>query len=144
MSAVQSPTGSTGTSGSPGLVLGLRITSVLLTVGLLAQAWLGSAGLFEADPHLTSAHEMLGNVYFLAAAVQLVLSFLAWRTGEAPRALPIVSFLLLAGVVAQLGLGYVGRENASAMAWHLPNGVLLMGLCTLSLALAWNRFGARR
>lgn len=141
MSTVQPTTGSTATSERPGLVLGLRITSVLLTLGLVAQAWLGSAGFFEAETDLTAAHEMLGNVFFLGAAVQIVLAFLAWQKGVASRALVIVSVVLLAGVVAQLGLGYVGRENASAMAWHLPNGVLLMGLCTLSLALAWNRPG---
>lgn len=144
MSTVRATTGSTTNSGSPGLVLGLRITSVLLTLGLLVQAWLGSSGFFEGDANLTTAHEMLGNIFFLAAVGQVVLSFLAFQKGVAARSLVIVSVVLLAGVVAQLGLGYVGRENASAMAWHLPNGVLLMGLCTLSLALAWNRSGARR
>ena len=144
MSTVQSTPGSTGRSDSPGLVPGLKITSALLTLGLLAQAWLGSAGFFEAETSLTTAHEMLGNVFFLASAAQVVLSFAAWRKGVAPRSLAVVSVVLLAGVVAQLGLGYVGRENASAMAWHLPNGVLLMGLCTFSLALTWNRSGARR
>ncbi len=144
MSTVQSTSGTSRTSESPGLVLGLRIISVALTLGLLVQAWLGSAGFFEAETGLTTAHEMLGNVFFLAAAGQLVLSFLAWQKGVGSRALAVVSAVLVAAVVAQLGLGYVGRENASAMAWHLPNGVLLMGLCTLSLALVWNRLGERR
>ncbi len=146
MSTVQSSAGSTGTSESPGLVLGLKVTSVLLAVGLLVQAWLGSSGFFEGETNLTSAHEMLGNVFFLVAVVQIALSalaFFALQKGLATRSLLIVSILLLADVVAQLGLGYVGRENASAMAWHLPNGVLLMCLCTLSLVLAWGRTGDR-
>jgi len=144
MSTIQSTAGSTGTSQSPGLVLGLKITSVLLALGLLVQAWLGSSGFFEGESNLTSTHEMLGNVFFLVAVAQIALSFFALQKGVAARPLLIVSILLLADVIAQLGLGYVGRENASAMAWHVPNGVLLMGLCTLSLVLAWNRPGAER
>lgn len=143
MSTVQTSAESTGSTGSPGIVLGLKITSVLLTLGLLAQAWLGSAGFFEGEANLVTAHEMLGNIFFLVAVVQIALSFFAMQKGVAARSLLIVSMLLLAGVVAQLGLGYVGRENASAMAWHLPNGVLLMGLCTLSLILAWGRPASR-
>ncbi len=139
MSTVPSSAGSTRASGSPGIVLGLKITSVLLTLGLLVQAWLGGSGFFEGEADLITAHEMLGNVFFLVAAVQIALSFFAMRKGLASRSLLIVSILLLVDVVAQLGLGYSGRESASAMAWHLPNGVLLMGLCTLSLVLAWTR-----
>lgn len=117
---------------------GLKITSTLLAVGLLIQAWLGSSGFFEAETGLTTAHELLGNVFFLVAAGQAALALFAIQKGFAARPLMIVSGLLLLDVVAQLGLGYTGRDNAAAMAWHLPNGVLLMGLCTGAAVLAWN------
>ena len=35
---------------------------------------------------------------------------------------------------AQVGLGYVGREQLEAAAWHIPNGVLLMALSTYQFA----------
>ncbi len=139
MSTVQPSASSTGADEGSGIVIGLKITSVVLALGLLVQAWLGGTGYFEANADLITAHEMLGNIFFLVAAVQIALAFVAMRKGLASRSLLIVSILQLVDVVAQLGLGYSGRESASAMAWHLPNGVLLMGLCTLSLVLAWTR-----
>ncbi len=140
MSTVQTHDHSTAEPASaPGIVTGLKVTSALLTVGLLVQAWLGSSGFYEGDAGLVTAHEMLGNVFFLVAVAQVALSFFAMQKGAAARPLLIVSLLLVAGVVAQLGLGYSGRTSASAMAWHLPNGVLLMCLCTLSLFLVWAR-----
>jgi len=143
MSTVQPSASSTGADEGSGIVIGLKITSVLLALGLLVQAWLGGTGFFEGNADLITAHEMLGNVFFLVAAVQIALAFFAMQKGLAARSLLIVSILLLVDVVAQLGLGYSGRENASAIAWHLPNGVLLMGLCTMSLVLAWTRPGHR-
>jgi len=107
------------------------------------QAWLGGSGFFEGEADLITAHEMLGNIYFLVAAIQIALSFFALQKSVMARSLLIVSILLLVDVAAQLGLGYSGRENASAMAWHMPNGVLLMCLCMLSLILVWGRPGDR-
>jgi hypothetical protein len=37
-------------------------------------------------------------------------------------------------VVAQLGLGYSGRESATAMSFHIPNGVLIFGLSVAIVA----------
>lgn len=125
--------------GRSGITTGLKVTSALLAFGLLVQAWLGSTGFYTAEPDLVTGHEMLGNVFFLVAIVQVALAFFAMHRGLASRSLLIVSVLLLAGVVAQLGLGYAGRESADAMAWHLPNGVLLMGLCTASAVMVWGR-----
>jgi hypothetical protein len=31
-------------------------------------------------------------------------------------------------VIGQLGLGYSGRESATALSLHIPNGVLIFGL----------------
>jgi len=122
-----------------GLVTGLKITSAFLALGLLVQAWLGSSGFFNGEPDLITMHEMLGNLFFLGAMVQLVLAFVAMQKGVATKALLYASGLILLASVAQIGLGYAGRENAGAMAWHLPNGVLLMGLCTVALVQVWGR-----
>lgn len=131
------------TGAQSGLSTSLRVTSALLALGLLVQAWLGSTGFYQGEPGLVTAHEMLGNVFFLVAIAQVALAFFAMQRGMARRNLLIVSVLILAGVVAQLGLGYAGRESADAMAWHLPNGVLLMGLCTASVVMVWGRPATR-
>jgi hypothetical protein len=132
MSAAQ-PNSGTGS----GLMTGLKITSAFLAFGLLVQAWLGSSGFYNGNPDLITMHEWLGNLFIVVAIVQLTLAFLAVSHGPATRGLLYFSGLTVIGAIAQIGLGYAGRENAGAMAWHLPNGVLLMGLCTMSLLLVW-------
>jgi hypothetical protein len=50
---------------------------------------------------------------------------------EAPSSLGTVVVLLM---VAQLGLGYMGRRQGWAAAVHIPNGVLIASLLTAVLA----------
>ena len=132
MSTVQ-PTASAGS----GLVTALKATSAFLALGLLVQAWLGSSGFFNGNPDLITGHEMFANVFVLVGLAQVILAFLAMRKGILTQGFLIVSALILVAVVAQIGLGYAGRDSATALSWHLPNGVLLMGLCTLSLVQVW-------
>ena len=61
----------------------------------------------------------------------VVLSFLTQTRGVVVG--HAVAFAALC--FAQIGLGYVGRETAEAAAWHIPNGVLLMGLAVAHLTL---------
>jgi hypothetical protein len=132
MSAAQ-PNAGTGS----GLMTGLKITSAFLALGLLVQAWLGSSGFYNGNPDLVAMHEWLGNLFIVVAVVQVTLAFFAAPKEPATKGLLYVSGLTVIGAIAQIGLGYAGRENAGAMAWHLPNGVLLMGLCTMSLLQVW-------
>ena len=134
MSAAQ-PNAGTGS----GLMTGLKITSAFLALGLLVQAWLGSSGFYNGNPDLVAMHEWLGNLFIVVAVVQVTLAFFAAPKEPATKGLLYVSGLTVIGAIAQIGLGYAGRENAGAMAWHLPNGVLLMGLCTMSLLQVWGR-----
>jgi hypothetical protein len=140
VSAVQSDT----PEATSGIVTALKVTSLLLALGLIVQAWLGSSGFYQGEPNRVDAHEMAGNVFFLVAVIQLVLAFVASQRRLVARSLIVISALLVLDVVAQLGLGYSGRESAGAMALHLPNGVLLMGLCTASVAQVWGFSLARR
>ena len=41
---------------------------------------------------------------------------------------------LAAEPLAQVGLGYVGRETSQAAAWHVPTGVAIFGLACYQLA----------
>lgn len=75
-------------------------------------------------------HGWIGNVVFLLAVANLALA-IARRAST-----PELTVAALIGVLtfAQVGLGYVGREEAEAAAWHVPNGVLLMALSTYQYA----------
>jgi hypothetical protein len=114
-------------------------TSAFLAISIVVQAFLAGSGVFDSNPDLITVHEMLGNVIFLAGVAQIVVAFIGLQKGTFGRSFLIVSIAILALVVAQIGLGYASRDNVSSLAWHLPNGVLLMGACTWSAVLAWGR-----
>jgi anaerobic C4-dicarboxylate transporter len=113
---------------SDGLVTGLKITSIVLVLGVLLQAWLGSSGFFQGNSDRITMHEMVANGLFLIALAQLVIAFLAYRRGAATMTVVGVAALSLLSLVAQIGLGYGSRDSVDALVWHLPNGVLLMAI----------------
>ncbi|MFN0026858.1 MAG: hypothetical protein ACKV2O_06700 [Acidimicrobiales bacterium] len=78
-------------------------------------------------------HGVIGNIVFPLVVLNMIL--LALR--RAGRAALITAVVLVALVVAQTGLGYTGRTNISAAAWHIPTGVAAFGFSVWNLALAW-------
>lgn len=75
-------------------------------------------------------HGGIGNALFVLAIAAAVLSFAT----DAPGRVVVGAFAFLLLSFAQIGLGYLGRDTAEAAAWHVPNGVLLMGIVTFQLA----------
>ena len=69
-------------------------------------------------------HGFLGEILFAIAVVMVVLSFMTQTRGL------VVGFAVAFAALcfAQVGLGFVGRETLEAAAWHIPNGVLIMGV----------------
>ncbi len=128
------------TSPPSGLTTALRVSTITLAVSVLIQAWLGSSGFFQNEPGRIDVHAMLGNFMFLVAVIQLGMTFYAMPKGLASRNLLILASVTVLLLIAQIGLGYSTRgDNAiDALAWHLPNGVLLMGVTTATAVLAWN------
>ena len=117
------------TTGRPGLLTAYRVLAGLSVLIVLVQAAL-------AGRHINlgagiELHGILGNTLFAIAVVMVVLSFLTQTRGVVVG--HAVAFAALC--FAQIGLGYVGRETAEAAAWHVPNGVLLMGLAVAHLTL---------
>jgi hypothetical protein len=113
---------------SPGLIRGFQAVAALLAVLVFVQAIL--AGQFiTGDRDLVDVHEMLGNVIFLAAAAQLVL---AWLTRDSWRYKMVIwSAAVLVLVVAQIGLGYSGRDEPEVVAIHIPVGVFLFSFTSI-------------
>ena len=123
------PTGRFGPASWFRWVAVMTATLVMVQALLAGRGWFVEVGLIEV-------HGWVGNATFLAAIALLVAAFAAWRRGALGRGVVILSGLLLVLVVAQLGLGYSGRESAAAASWHVPNGVLIFGLSAALLVLA--------
>ncbi len=111
-----------------------RLVVILTAVLVLIQAALAGRGMF-LDPDLFEMHGMIGNVTFLAVIIQVGLAFAARRHWQRGGLALWLSGALLLLVITQLGLGYGGREAASAAAWHVANGVLIFGVIVASLTL---------
>jgi hypothetical protein len=94
---------------------------------VLLQAFLAGRGWFK-NPDFIDIHEVVANVVFLVVLAQAVLAALVARRGQRGWAMFGMNAALVVLVVAQIGLGYAGRESGEAAAWHIPNGVLLFGL----------------
>lgn len=123
------PTAAPTTTGRPGLLTAYRVLAGLSVLIVLVQAAL-------AGRHINlgagiELHGILGNTLFAIAVVMVVVSFLTQTRGVVVG--HAVGFAALCFV--QIGLGYVGRDTAEAAAWHIPNGVLLMGLAVAHLTL---------
>ncbi len=75
-------------------------------------------------------HGWIGNAVFLLAVANLALAIARRATTPELTVAALIGMLTF----AQVGLGYVGRDEVEAAAWHVPNGVLLMALSTYQYA----------
>lgn len=123
----------------PTIVTALRVVASLVVLIILVQAVFAGRGLnFQGDS--LKIHGGIGNVTFLLVLVQLGLTAFAGFRGRTRNLLLGTSALLTLLVVAQLGLGYSGREGGQAAALHIPNGVLIFGLAVAYMSLL-SRYG---
>jgi hypothetical protein len=100
----------------------------LLAFGVLVNAFIAGRSLIgEWD---IVVHGVIGNGIFVLAVALVALALLA----RADRLVVGSSAVLMALVFAQVGLGYSGRDSAEAMAWHIANGVLVVGVATWTAA----------
>jgi hypothetical protein len=121
----------------------LRWISVIISALIVITALVIGQGFFGGAPGMITGHGHLGNLIFTLAAVQLALAFLGYQRGTIGRNHLLLSGFLIVLLFAQIGLGYSGsRSGASgALVWHLPVGVLTMGVSTVNSVLFWVRPG---
>jgi hypothetical protein len=125
----------------PGIVTALRVVAPLIALLVFIQAIFAGQGLF-IDTDQIDVHGMIGNITFLFVLAQAVLVWFAGFRGRDRTALIGMSLALLVLVVAQLGLGYGGRDGGTAAALHIPNGVAIMALSVgIASSLARRRTG---
>jgi hypothetical protein len=123
----------------PSLLTPLRVVAALVGLAVFVQAIFAGQGLFIDTDNL-DIHGMIGNLTLLLALAQAGLVFFAGFPRRDRTSFLIRSLVLLVLVVAQLGLGYSGRDGGTAAALHIPNGVAIMGLAA---SLAASLFGYR-
>lgn len=123
---------------------GLYRIVALVTAGLvLVQAVLAGQWLCGSAIDAIRMHGWLGNAAFLGALLLVALAGIGWRRSGGGRAPLVLSLLLALLMTAQLGLGYSGRESATAAALHVPNGVLLTMVVAALVTLAYARPAGR-
>lgn len=102
---------------------------------LLVQAVLAGRSEVLFGTWSIEVHGIVGNSLFVLVVANLALAVA--RRATTPELTVAAALGLL--TFAQVGLGYVGRDQLEAAAWHVPNGVLLMGLGGYQLALLQHR-----
>ena len=117
----------TAPAARPGVVQALRIVAPLIGLLVFIQAIFAGQGLY-IDADQINLHGIIGNVTFLLVLVQAGLVLFAGFRGGDRAALIGMSLTLLVLVIAQLGLGYSGRDGGTPAALHIPNGVAIMAL----------------
>lgn len=118
---------------------GLRWLSVAVAIGVFLMALLIGQGVWGGERGLVTGHGHLGNALFVLAIAQFAVAVVLYQR-KALAALPMVlAFTVLVLLFAQAGLGYSGRADASLISWHVPLGVLIMGLSSFTATLAWLR-----
>lgn len=112
----------------------LPLAAVIVAL-LLVQAVLAGRSEVLFGTWSIEVHGIVGNSLFVLVVANLALTIA--RRATTPELTVAAALGLL--TFAQVGLGYVGREELEAAAWHVPNGVLLMGLGGYQLALLQHR-----
>jgi peptidoglycan/LPS O-acetylase OafA/YrhL len=103
-----------------------RWVSILTAVLLLIQPILAGQFAYNEKSDLEDVHQMAAYIIFLTAMGQLILAYMARRTYGVGLVGHNAGLFVL--VVAQIGLGEVGKDHPGQLAYHIPLGVLLFGM----------------
>jgi hypothetical protein len=101
-----------------------RIVSVITALVILIQVVLAGRGFF-IDFDLIETHGVIGNLTLIGGIALAALGVIGYRRHELDQIDLVISVLLPILIVAQLGLGYSGRDSETAASLHWPNGVLI-------------------
>ena len=114
------------------MLLIFKVVAVTTALAILLQAALAGQFLF-VHPDYLDVHEVVGNALFMLVLAQAGLA-LAERRSLSGIALG-ATLLLVPAIVAQIGLGYLGRESTGAASAHIPLGVAMFGASVVAAQL---------
>ena len=115
-------------------IKGYQTAATLTAFLVFLQAALAGRFLF-VDADAVNLHEMVGSAISGVVFAQVALAFLAPLSNKG--LVRVTTGLLATLVVAQTGLGYIGRDEANAAAVHVPLGVLIFGLSSVLATLSF-------
>lgn len=119
------------------LVVTYNWLTVVIAFAVLLQAVLAGQGMFNSKPDLINGHATVGDILALVTIFTAGLTVYLRKLGLLSAGTVIRNLVTAVLMVVQLMIGYATRHGANAIAWHIPNGVLLMGLTTANMILAW-------
>ena len=119
------------------LVVTYNWLTVVIALAVLLQAVLAGQGLFNSKPGLIDGHGTVGDILVVVTIFTAGLTFYLRKLGLLSTGTVIRNLVTVVVMVVQLMIGYATRNDSIAIAWHIPNGVLLMGLTTANMVLAW-------
>lgn len=122
MTAPRTSTSHTAPAPRRGLCTAHTVVSGLLVATVFVQAAL--AGRFFFSGAEIALHGYLGNGSFTLGLIAVGLAL----AGRMPPWLLAVTGMTALLMFVQTGLGYLGRDELEAAAWHVPLGVLIFGL----------------
>lgn len=111
-----------------------RGLAVLVALLVLAQAALAGRFLF-VDHDAVNIHQIIANILPLLVFADVAL-VLRSRTEWSKQTIFMTPSLAIL-VIAQIGLGYAGRDSANAAAIHVPLGVLIFGMAVVVASAAF-------
>lgn len=118
-------------------MMAVRWLSALTAVLVLVQAVLIGQALYVNGMSTLALHGWLGSGSFLVAVVLTGMAFLSYRRGEVSSSAIALGALIVVLMVAQIGLGYSGRQGGWPAALHIPNGVLIAGLLSMLVTMSF-------
>lgn len=113
---------------------------VVFTVLMVATAALAGNGIFKSGTMewLVTGHQHVGNLLFVMAVLQLVISFLLWSRKAISGGTMLASALVFLFTFGQIGLGYSTRSHmVDLVGWHIALGVALTAATAMMATMMW-------
>lgn len=112
----------------------------LFTILMVVTAALAGNGIFKAGSMewLVTGHMHLGNLLFVLAVVQMLVSYVLYTRKSIGTGPMLTSGLVFVFTFAQIGLGYSTRSNmVDIVGWHIALGVALTAATGMMMTMLW-------
>jgi hypothetical protein len=121
-------------------VLARWFPNIAIAVGVCVflQAILAGRGWF-IDYDLIKVHGYVGEITFVLTLLLLISAWLGRQAGLIGIVELGLTALLMVLLVAQLALGYSGRDSGTAASLHVPNAILITGITAALITLGQRR-----
>lgn len=113
---------------------------VVFTVLMVGTAALAGNGIFKSGTMewLITGHQHVGNLLFVMAVLQLVISYLLWSRKAISGGTMLASALVFLFTFGQIGLGYSTRSHmVDLVGWHIALGVALTAATAMMATMMW-------